>query len=207
MNTRLQVEHPVTEWVTGVDMVAAQLRVATGAPLGLRQEDVAARGHAVEVRLYAEDPAAGFLPSPGPIVALRAPHGPGVRFDSGIETGSVVPVEYDPLLAKLSAWGADRPQAIARLRAALADTAILGPVTNLAFLDDVLAHPAFARGDTHTAFLTEHLAPWRFPSAGVETAALAAAIALERPASASAAKTATATPTPWETLGRWRLGT
>jgi acetyl-CoA carboxylase biotin carboxylase subunit len=206
MNTRLQVEHPITEWVTGIDLVAAQLRVARGEPLGFAQADVAPRGHAIEARLYAEDPAQSFFPSAGPILALREPGGPGVRVDSGVTDGSVVPVEYDPLLAKLSAWGTDRAAAIARLLGALRDTAILGPKTNLAFLSDVLAHPAFARGETHTDFLAAHFPLWRQAADGVATAALAAAVALTRPAAAASGNGAAVVPTPWETLGPWRLG-
>ena len=206
MNTRVQVEHPITEWVTGIDIVAAQLRIAAGAPLGFGQADVRARGHAIEARLYAEDPAAGFFPSAGPILALREPAGPGVRVDSGIAAGGVVPVEYDPLLGKISAWGEGRATAIARLLAALRDTAVLGPTTNLAFLQDVLAHPAFRRGETHTGFLPEHFASWQ-PGGDEAVAALAAALALARPATpAGEARGRAAAPTPWETLGAWRLG-
>ena len=206
MNTRVQVEHPITEWVTGIDIVAAQLRVAAGAPLGFGQADVRARGHAIEARLYAEDPAAGFFPSAGPILALREPAGPGVRVDSGIAAGGVVPVEYDPLLGKISAWGEGRATAIARLLGALRDTAVLGPTTNLAFLQDVLAHPAFRRAETHTGFLAEHFATWQ-PGGDEAVAALAAALALARPAtSAGEARGRAAAPTPWETLGAWRLG-
>jgi 3-methylcrotonyl-CoA carboxylase alpha subunit len=206
MNTRLQVEHPVTEWVTGIDLVAAQLRVARGEPLGYTQQDVSFRGHAVEVRVCAEDPAAGFLPSAGPILLVRAPGAPGVRVDSGIESGSRVPVEYDPLLAKISVWGPDRERAVRRMQAALRDTAILGPATNLAFLQDVLAHPAFGSGATHTGFIDEHLAAWRPSKTEIDTAAVAAALAADlrsRPAGATAPS---ARPSTWDTLGRWRLG-
>jgi acetyl/propionyl-CoA carboxylase alpha subunit len=207
MNTRLQVEHPVTEWVTGIDLVAAQLRVARGEPLGFGQDDVTSRGHAVEVRVCAEDAAAGFLPSAGRILLLREPAGPGVRVDSGIETGTVVPVEYDPLLAKLSAWGPDRDVAIRRLRVALRDTVILGPATNLAFLQDVLAHPAFAAGATHTGFIDEHCAGWGPHATEVDAAAAIAALTGLglRPGAASTGGPA-APPSPWDTLGRWRLG-
>ena len=206
MNTRLQVEHPVTELVTGIDLVAAQLRVARGEPLGFAQGDVRPRGHAIEVRLYAEDAAAGFLPSAGPILALREPTGPGVRVDSALAAGGVVPVDYDPMLAKIAAWGADRAQAIARLVGALRETAVLGPTTNLAFLIDVLSHPAFARGATHTGFLAEHLPRWRQDAGREAAAAIAAAIALTAPAAAAATGRAAAAPSPWETLGAWRLG-
>jgi acetyl-CoA carboxylase biotin carboxylase subunit len=206
MNTRLQVEHPITELVTGIDLVAAQLRVARGEPLGFAQTDVRPRGHAIEVRLYAEDAAAGFLPSAGPILALREPTGPGVRVDSALAAGGVVPVDYDPMLAKIAAWGADRPQAIARLVGALRETAILGPTTNLAFLIDVLSHPAFARGATHTGFLAEHLPGWRQDAGREAAAAIAAAIALAAPAAAATSGRAAAAPSPWETLGAWRLG-
>jgi len=205
MNTRVQVEHPITELVTGVDIVAAQLRIATGAPLGFTQADVVPRGHAIEARLYAEDPAASFFPSAGPILALREPGGPGIRVDSGVAAGSVVPLDYDPLLGKISAWGADRASAAARLGAALRETAVLGPTTNLAFLQDVIAHPAFLRGETHTGFLAEHFPAWRDRADDALAAALAAAVAVSRPV-ASAGDTPAAAPTPWETLGAWRLG-
>jgi acetyl-CoA carboxylase biotin carboxylase subunit len=207
MNTRLQVEHPITEWVTGIDLVAAQLRVARGEPLGFAQADVQHRGHAIEVRLYAEDPAASFFPSAGPILALREPAGAGIRVDSGLAASSVVPVEYDPLLAKISAWAPDRASAVARLVGALRRTAVLGPTTNLAFLIDVLSHPAFARGATHTGFLGEHVPAWHQADDDADTAALIAALACSRPAAAAAGGGPAAQPTPWETLGPWRLGT
>ncbi len=207
MNTRLQVEHPVTEWVTGIDLVAAQLRVAGGEALGFAQADVMPRGHAIEVRLCAEDPAAGFLPSAGRILLLREPAAPGVRVDSGVETGSVVPVEYDPLLAKLSAWSHDRAGAIRRLGAALRDTVVLGPATNLAFLQDVLAHPAFAAGATHTGFIDQHLGHWRPEPAEVDAAAVVAALAGRTLRPETAGRAGAAAPqSPWDTLGRWRLG-
>lgn len=205
MNTRLQVEHPVTEWVAGVDLVHAQLRVAAGEPLGFTQADVALRGHAIEVRLYAEDPATGFLPSPGPIHAVREPQGPGIRLDAGIDGRSVVPVEYDPMLSKLSAWGPDRATAIARLVAALRDTAIVGPRTNIAFLIDVLSHPAFASGATHTGFLPEHMPQWRAPATQRTAAAIAAALALESGTADTDAGASRTQPSPFETLGGWRL--
>jgi acetyl/propionyl-CoA carboxylase alpha subunit len=209
MNTRIQVEHPVTEWVTGIDLVAAQLRVAAGERLGIAQSDVVARGHAIEARVYAEDPGAGFFPSAGAILALREPAGPGVRVDSGVAAGTVVPVEYDPLLSKISTWGPERETAIARLLGALADTAVLGPVTNVAFLRDVLAYPAFQRGATHTGFLAEHLPSWhQAEGEAATTAALAAALVLARPGAAPGGRGERAQlPTPWETLGPWRLGT
>jgi acetyl-CoA carboxylase biotin carboxylase subunit len=206
MNTRLQVEHPITEWVTGIDLVAAQLRVARGEPLGFGQDDVRPRGHAVEVRLYAEDPAAHFFPSGGPILAYAEPTGPGVRVDSGIMAGGVVPLDYDPMLAKLSAWGPDRATAMTRLTAALRDTVLLGPTTNLAFLIDVLAHPAFGRGDTHTGFLGEHMPTWTPPALDATAAAVAAALALGRAAPSRSEAGTARQPTPWDTLGAWRLG-
>jgi len=207
MNTRLQVEHPITEWVSGIDIVSAQLRVAAGAPLGLAQADIHPRGHAIEVRLYAEDPAQSFFPSAGPILAVREPAGPGIRVDSGVTAGTVVPLEYDPLLSKLSAWGPERATAIARLVTALQETVVLGPATNLAFLLDVLAHPAFQRGETHTGFLAEHFPRWQAAGDDEVSAALAAAVAFSRPAAAAGERGGPApAPTPWETLGSWRPG-
>jgi acetyl-CoA carboxylase biotin carboxylase subunit len=206
MNTRLQVEHPVTELVWGIDLVAAQLRIATGAPLGIAQDELRPHGHAVEVRLYAEDPQQSFFPSPGMVYAWHEPSGPGIRVDGAVRAGVAVPVEYDPMLAKISAWGEDRAQAIARLVGALHETIVLGPTTNLAFLRDVLGHPEFAAGRTHTGFLADHLPAWH-PDVAPDLAAVVAALATTRATTSSAGDGGgpRREPSPWETLGRWRL--
>jgi acetyl-CoA carboxylase biotin carboxylase subunit len=155
MNTRLQVEHPITELVTGLDLVKEMISVADGQPLAFEQ--VTRRGAAIEVRLYAEDPATGFLPSPGTIALLRPASGPGVRDDSGIFEGAQVSSNYDPLLAKLSVWGEDRARALARMRRALGEYAIGGIRTNLSFLARVLRHPDFVAGNYDIAFIGKHL--------------------------------------------------
>ncbi len=164
MNTRLQVEHPVTELVWGVDLVRAQLRVARGEALPWAQADLSPRGHAIEARIYAEAPAAGFLPQVGTIARLRVDLGPGMRWDSGYAEGDEVGVNYDPMLAKLIAWGPDREVARTRLAAALRTMALHGVVTNRGFLVDVLEHPKFIEGDTHTGFIAEHYPNgWELP--------------------------------------------
>jgi acetyl-CoA carboxylase biotin carboxylase subunit len=160
MNTRLQVEHPVSESVTGVDLAAWQIRIAAGEPLGFGQQELALHGHAIECRVYAEDPARGFLPSAGRIALYRAPSGPGIRCDDGLATGSVVPAQYDALLAKVIASGWDRDTAVRRMTQALAGTVVLGVTTNVPYLQDIVAHPAFQAGETTTAFLDAHLAGW-----------------------------------------------
>src|SRR6185295_1799113 len=147
MNTRLQVEHPVTELVTGRDLVADQIRIAAGEPLGFRQGDVRPRGHAMEVRLYAEDAEAGFLPATGSVLALRWPSGEGVRVDAGIADGDEVTGRFDPMLAKIVAFGSDRREALARLTAALDETVVLGLTTNLRFLRWLVRQWAVTRGD------------------------------------------------------------
>jgi acetyl-CoA/propionyl-CoA carboxylase, biotin carboxylase, biotin carboxyl carrier protein len=157
MNTRIQVEHPLTEQVTGVDIVAAQLRVAAGEPLGLTQDDVTVRGHAVECRINAEDPARGFLPTPGAITALRWPGGPGLRVDAGYERGDTVPPWYDDLLGKLVAWAPDRDRAIARMRAALDELAVEGVATTAPALARVLGHDDFREARHWTTWLEEAL--------------------------------------------------
>jgi acetyl-CoA carboxylase biotin carboxylase subunit len=161
MNTRLQVEHPVTEMVTGLDLVKLQIRIAQGEPLPFAQADLRQRGHAIECRVYAEDPAQGFLPSPGRIVALRPPAGPGLRDDSGVYEGCEVPIHYDPLISKLVAWGTDRAEAIARMRRAVSEYAVLGITTTLPFFERVLRHPAFVSGDIDTGFIERHLGELR----------------------------------------------
>ena len=155
MNTRLQVEHPVTELITGLDLVALQLQVANGAPLGFNQDDVVLSGHAIEVRLYAEDPRNDFLPSTGHIEQWQQPSGPGVRVDTGFATGSDISPFYDPMLAKVIAHGENREQARQRLRHALARSALAGPATNRDFLIDALGRAPFIEGAATTAFIEE----------------------------------------------------
>ena len=156
MNTRLQVEHPVTESVTGVDLVRHQLFIAAGERLALRQEDIAPRGHAVEARLYAEDPANGYLPSTGRVLVFAPPEGPGVRVDAGVAAGDDVTMHYDPMLAKLIVSGEDRTAAIDRLQRALASFAVLGVTTNIPLLAAIASNADFRAGKTDTSFLERH---------------------------------------------------
>ncbi len=158
MNTRLQVEHPVTEAVTGLDLVEWQLRVAAGEPLPLRQDEIHLRGHAIEARLYAEDPTENFRPATGRVVVADYPEGPGIRVDAGAEEGSIVGPHYDAMLAKLIAHGDDRQEALARLAEALARIRIAGPKTNLAFLSAIVATPDFQAGGVDTGFIEQELA-------------------------------------------------
>lgn len=203
MNTRLQVEHPVTEEVLGVDLVEAQIHTAAGVPLSFRPDELSLRGHAMECRLYAEDPAAGFLPQAGRLLLVRLPEGPGVRVDGALRQGDVVSDRYDPLLAKIITWGSDREQALARMERALEDTVILGIPTNRDFLLDVLRHDEFRAGRLSTQFVEEHLHDWSPPAQlPDEVVALAAVASEERLASGTAAQDE---PGPWARLGHWRL--
>ena len=156
VNTRLQVEHPVTEMTTGLDLVAAQIAVASGAPLPWRQDELEQRGHSFECRVYAEDPSSGFLPSTGTLVVCDEPEGPGIRVDSGVGPGSEVSVHYDPMLSKLITWGSDRTEAAERMKAALDAYAVIGVRTNIPFMRALFDHAAFIAGDLHTGFLDEH---------------------------------------------------
>lgn len=180
MNTRLQVEHPITEWVTGFDLVREMVRVAAGEARGYEQNAIVRRGASIECRVYAEDPKSGFLPSPGRIHALRAPAGAWVRDDSGYYAGSDVPSDYDPQVAKLSVWGPNREVALARMRRALSEYVVTGIATNLAFHQKLMGHPAFCDGTYDTGFIdqykTELLGYADVPEA--DEAALAAALAL-----------------------------
>ena len=210
VNARIQVEHPVTEERFGLDLVAWQMRVAAGE--ALPDEFGEPRGWAMEARVYAEDPATGFLPSAGRIHALHLPTGPGIRVDGGVRRGSAVPMEYDPILAKVIAWGPDRETCRRRLTAALRETVVLGVASNVAFLADCLEHPAFVRGDTDTQLLERSLVPERAEpdEDDIAVALLGAALALEgsvggdpaHPGERSASPVVV--PGPWERL-RGRL--
>jgi acetyl/propionyl-CoA carboxylase alpha subunit len=203
MNTRLQVEHPVTELVTGTDLVRAQLLVAMGRPLPWRQEDLEQRGHAIECRVYAEDPANGFLPQAGSLRLYREPSGPGIRIDSGVEEGAAVPVQYDPMLAKLIAHGETRDQAIHRAAAALRAFPILGVRTNVPFLIKVLEHPAFRAGRVHTGFVDEHLAALLESPVPSPVVIAAADFVRSAPAGRAVASGAVNPPDPWSDLAGW----
>jgi 3-methylcrotonyl-CoA carboxylase alpha subunit len=204
MNTRLQVEHPVTEMVTGIDLVEWQLRVAMGEPLPMAQAEIPRRGHAIEARIYAENPANGFLPSTGRIRRMRSPERhAAIRLDSGIEEGDEVSHHYDPLLAKLIVHGLDRRECLLRLREALAHTAIAGVATNLPLLRALAAHPVFAAGEVDTGFLDRELEDvlWNVPEPPLTITAIAAwRIARELPR-----PTASADPwSPWAVADGWR---
>jgi acetyl/propionyl-CoA carboxylase alpha subunit len=215
MNTRLQVEHPITELVTGMDIVHQQLRIARGEPLGFTQERVQQRGHAIECRLYAEDPAQGFLPATGHIQVLREPHGPGRRIDSGIALYQDVTPYYDPILAKLVTYGATRQEARLRMQALLRDYTLLGVTTNRQFLLDVVSSAAFAAGETDTAFLDRHFAHWQpatdTPDEILALAALGELLrrrgsAMTAPGVTAAAAPAAVSASPWQRYDSWRIG-
>jgi len=208
MNTRLQVEHPVTEAITGLDLVEWQLRAAAGEALPLRQDEIGINGHAIEARLYAEDPERGFLPSIGRLRAFDLPTGAGVRVDTGVEAGDAVTPWYDPMLAKLIVHGADRAEALARMRTALAQTAVVGLSSNAGFLQRLVdADGAFARADLDTGLIErEHdrlLAP--APPASARQIAALSLIALETERAAPARSDAADPHSPWARRDGWRL--
>ena len=201
MNTRLQVEHPVTEFVTGVDLVREQLRIAAGEPLGLTQADVTWRGWAIECRVNAEDPFAGWLPSPGRITGLHAPSGPWVRDDSGVYEGYTVPRFYDTLISKLIVWGADRDAACDRMARALGEYRVVGVRTTIPALARIISHPDFRAGRLSTAFL-ERVLPELRPNDGrfASVAVLAAVLAeYERGRHAPPAAPVDSAPSAWRT--------
>ncbi|MCA9505427.1 MAG: ATP-grasp domain-containing protein [Myxococcales bacterium] len=202
MNTRLQVEHPVTELVTGLDLVEQQLRIAAGEPLAFGQEDVRFDGHAIECRICAEDPEAEFRPAIGPLLRVQPASGEGVRNDLGIVEGQSVTAAFDPMLGKLIAHGGDRDEAIARLRGALRETVILGCTTNTAWLERVLGHPDFAAGRVQTGFVVEHAAALAAPApdARMRAVVLAAAALSDR----DFRERVDAVPEPFASIGDWR---
>ncbi|MEU5524105.1 acetyl/propionyl/methylcrotonyl-CoA carboxylase subunit alpha [Streptomyces sp. NPDC047860] len=203
MNTRLQVEHPVTELITGLDLVEWQLRVAAGEPLPFAQDGIRLTGHAIEARVCAEDPARGFLPSGGTVLRLREPQGDGVRTDSGLSEGTEVGSLYDPMLSKVIAYGADRATALRKLRAALAETVTLGVQTNAGFLRRLLAHPAVVSGELDTGLVEREVAGLvadEVPAEAYAAAALLRQAALRRPAGGSGWAD------PFAAADGWRMG-
>lgn len=211
INTRLQVEHPVTELVTGLDLVELQLRVAAGEPLPFSQAEVRQQGHAIELRLYAEDPAAGFLPGSGRLERLRLPAPSAhVRFDGGVVEGDTVTIFYDPMIAKLIVWDETRPRALARLREALMDCDIRGPKSNIGFLEALVRHPSVVEGTIDTGYLDraldEVLATATPPPAPLLALAAAAVLLREEEAMRANAAAGPDPTSPWAIADGWRLG-
>ncbi len=212
INTRLQVEHPVTELVTGLDLVDWQLRVAAGEPLPLAQKDIRQDGHAIEVRLYAEDPEAGFLPGSGRLQTLRLPQPDAhVRIDSGVVEGDTVTIFYDPMIAKLIVHDRDRPAALARLRDALAQCRIEGPKSNVEFLERLVRHPAIIEGTIDTGYLDRHLDEFvpregDQPDEELLLAAVAAQLLREEAQQHAQARDSDDPTSPWAYADGWRLG-
>ena len=210
MNARLQVEHPITEAVLGLDMVEWQVRIADGQSLSLQQEDVQPRGHAVECRIYAEDPYRGFIPSTGALMRWRPPSGPGLRLDSGVAQGQEVSIHYDPMLAKLIAWAPDRQLSLRRMEVALSQFVALGVITNIPLLRAVVGHPQFQAGNYDTGFLEWNPAVTRSSASGETrlTARALAAWAAQQPAARGLPAPASGgqrPASPWQSAGELRL--
>jgi acetyl/propionyl-CoA carboxylase alpha subunit len=210
VNARLQVEHPVTELVAGVDLVHEQINIAAGRELSIKQEEILQKGHAIEVRLYAEDPENDFLPSSGTILFQQEPEGPGIRVDSGIYSGCEVPVYYDPILSKLIVWAPDRARAIARMKYALDRYPILGIQTTGAFLRAIMENSTFQAGDLSTDFLDReapYFEKWRKERHGEQEAvAAAASVLLKQSAAPRSTQNVKTASTPWLTIGDWSIG-
>jgi len=206
VNTRLQVEHPITEMITGIDLVRQQIEIAAGNPLKFSQTDIVGRGHAIECRIYAEDPLSDFLPSSGRIAFVREPRGPGIRNDSGVYSGYTVPMEYDPILSKLITHAESRQECIGRMSRALKDYVILGVLTPIPFLMDILSSEAFIRGETYTDFIDTHFADWHPAMEGVDLACLAYIVddIANRRTKGNFTPVNDEAYSPWQTLGNFR---
>ncbi|MCC7309021.1 MAG: biotin carboxylase, partial [Acidobacteria bacterium] len=205
MNTRLQVEHPVTELVTGIDLVREQISVAAGYPLSFSQDDVRVVGHSIECRIYAEDAESNFLPSPGRITRLRIPQGPGIRDDGGVYEGAEVSIYYDPMISKFAAYGRDRGEAIDRMRRALAEYEIAGIHTTLPFFREVMQDEEFVAGRLDTGFISAWKERRKEPKADrekIDLAVIAAAMALGKTKTESSVAAASADPSKWAMAGR-----
>lgn len=209
MNTRLQVEHPVTELVTGLDLVQWQIRIAYGEPITFTQEQVLSRGHAIECRLYAEDPAHGFLPATGPLLRFVEPKGPGVRVDSGFTSGDDITIHYDALIAKIIVHANERESAIRKMQSTLRETVLLGITTNWQFLQDVLAHPDFLTGRVYTTWVEEQFEGWQPPDCPLPAEVLVAAALTQYQAPAETMVSPKANPdiySPWRVANGFRIG-
>jgi acetyl/propionyl-CoA carboxylase alpha subunit len=208
VNTRIQVEHPITEMVTGIDLVKEQIKIASGEPLSFGQNDITPRGHALECRVYAEDPASNFLPSAGKIVYLHEPSAPHLRIDTGVYFGCEVVVFYDPILSKVITWGKDRSESIARMILALSDYKVIGIKTNVRYLVEILKHPEFIAGNTYTGFLDEYLPGWTGtpPLEEFELAQIGAVLAMSRRVQeTNGGDGKTEIPSVWSQLGSWEM--
>ncbi len=209
VNTRIQVEHPITEMTTGIDLVKEQIRIASGDPLSFAQEDIRPFGHATECRIYAEDPANGFLPSSGKIVYLDEPSAANLRIDSGVYSGCEVPVFYDPILSKVITWGKDRRESTRRMLLALADYKALGIKTNVRYLQAILQHPEYAAGNIYTGFLDEHFPGWtdERPTAEFDVAKVGAVLASlhQETATSSGDESRRGPASIWNQLASWEM--
>jgi acetyl-CoA carboxylase biotin carboxylase subunit len=212
MNTRLQVEHPITEHVTGLDLVQWQIRIAAGESLPFEQQDLRQRGHALECRLYAEDPANGFLPASGKILRFIPPSGPGVRVDAGVASGDEITLHYDPLIAKVITYAEDRPAAIQRMQTALCEAVLLGIPTNWRFLQDVLADPEFLAGEVFTTWVEGRFPDWQPPGCPLPPEVLIAAALTQfspdsnQPAAGGPASQVIDPFSPWRASSAFRTG-
>ncbi len=211
VNARVQVEHPITEMTTGVDIVCEQLKIASGERLNIGQDALSQRGHSIECRIYAEDPENNFLPSPGKIVSMKEPVGPGIRIDSGIYEGFEVPIHYDPILSKLIVLAENREVALRKMELALADYKILGIRNTISFLRKLIIHPEFQAGRTHTNFIDEHMSSWGREEGKYSNIALIAAAIEEYERKGKgipyrASGEAFERPSPWQVVGYWRMG-
>jgi acetyl-CoA carboxylase biotin carboxylase subunit len=209
VNARIQVEHPITELVTGVDLVKQQIRIASGEKLSLNQDDIKQRGHAIECRIYAEDPENNFFPSSGKILFMKEPSGPGVRHDCGIYSGCEVSVYYDPILSKVITWAESREDARRRMIMALSNYTILGIKTTIGFLASVMAHPEFVAGNLNTSFIEKNMSDWsdlRKQKEFLNKALIAAAVASQMKTSDKRPSVKEKTLSPWLTIGKWAIG-
>ncbi len=207
VNTRLQVEHPVTEMTTGIDLVRHQIEIAAGKRLSLSQDDISAQGHSIECRIYAEDPEKGFFPSPGTIHYMKEPSGPGIRNDCGVYSGYTVPVEYDPIVSKLVVHAETRGDAVTRMIRALKEYIILGITTPIPFLIDVLKSEPFRNGETYTDCIDTHFSKWVMDRSNIQAARIAyiADELLPKEKKAYSFTKVMNSTGPWQTLGNWRI--